>query len=87
MTAKKDSPDLSEFVALSGRGRRPCKVQVMIDQLDEANKEKVIAALESDENFISTESIVKWFKLRDKFVTSDPLRKHRRKLCCCVDRS
>lgn len=80
MSAK---PDLSEFFQFSQPKRRPCAVAFLRDQLPDAEREALEAALATDQGIITNAAVRKWLDVRGKNITDAAVAVHRKGTCAC----
>lgn len=79
------TPDLSEFEALSEPRRPPCKVGRILEDLPDAERKQLEAALSQDTGIITNAAILKWLERRDlDGLSSSAATSHRKGTCTCA---
>lgn len=85
MTKAVAGPNLSEFFKLSRPRRKPCSVGFALGQLDDVEREQLIAALATDNGIITAAAIQQWLGHRDHTTTASAVTSHRKRVCSCDD--
>jgi hypothetical protein len=77
--------DLSEFEALGTTSRRkPCAVALVLEKLDEADREKLEAAIAATPDRFTVGAVLAWLKQRDHQLVANHITHHRSGRCSCV---
>jgi len=77
--------DLSEFYRHSQPKKPPCKVGIVIGALKPAEQKQLTAALETDNNIITSAAIIKWCESRNPLpLISNNVVSHRKGTCTCA---
>lgn len=79
----KESPDLSEFLALSKPKKPRCRVAVVLGELQAPENEKLEAALATDQGVIPNVAVSKWLEARGHDVGWQNVLSHRAGRCSC----
>lgn len=80
-TVASHAPDLSEFESYAGRKGPRCGVAIALDQLSDADRRDLLAALAAPH--INAPQIVKWARKRDVGLSNYVVGNHRRGACSC----
>lgn len=79
-----NTPDLSEFLALSRPKRQPCQIAGARDKLDnDEQAAQLDAALATDKGIIPGPAIRQWLAARGLDVSESAVSSHRRGVCAC----
>ena len=81
-----DKPDLSEFFQLARPKRPPCQIDVIRQQIKDADELAALdAALGTDKGIITAGAIQQWLKARGHSTSTVAISNHRRGTCRCGD--